>query len=48
MSPMTPSQPRIVLEKSPDYRESYANRVQIRVTLWDFSDVRQYQPDLSG
>src|ERR1700758_5637749 len=33
---MTPSQPRIVLEKAPDYRESYANSVQIRVNLWDF------------
>jgi hypothetical protein len=33
---MTPSQPRIVLERSPDYRESYANSVQIRVNLWDF------------
>ena len=33
---MTPSQPRIVLEKSHDYRESYANSVQIRVNLWDF------------
>ena len=33
---MTPSQPRIVLEKSNDYRESYANSVQIRVNLWDF------------
>jgi hypothetical protein len=33
---MTPSQPRIVLEKSHDYRESYANSVQIRVSLWDF------------
>jgi hypothetical protein len=33
---MTPSQPRIVLEKSPDYRENYANSVQIRVNLWDF------------
>jgi hypothetical protein len=35
-SAMTPSQPRIVLEKSHDYRESYANSVQIRVNLWDF------------
>ena len=34
--PMTQSQPRIVLEKAPDYRESYANSVQIRVNLWDF------------
>jgi flagellar protein FlaG len=33
---MTPSQPRIHLEKSPDYREAYANSVQIRVNLWDF------------
>jgi flagellar protein FlaG len=33
---MTPSQPRIVLEKAADYRESYANSVQIRVNLWDF------------
>lgn len=33
---MTPSQPRILLEKAEDYRESYANSVQIRVNLWDF------------
>jgi hypothetical protein len=33
---MTPTQPRIVLERAPDYRESYANSVQIRVNLWDF------------
>lgn len=33
---MTPSQPRILLEKAPDYRESYANSVQMRVNLWDF------------
>ena len=33
---MTPSQPRITLDKSPDYREGYANSVQIRVNLWDF------------
>jgi hypothetical protein len=33
---MTPSQPRILLEKADDYRESYANSVQIRVNLWDF------------
>jgi hypothetical protein len=33
---MTPSQPRISLDKSPDYREGYANSVQIRVNLWDF------------
>jgi hypothetical protein len=33
---MTPSQPRLVLEKAPDYREGYANSVQVRVNLWDF------------
>ncbi len=33
---MTPSQPRIVLDKTSDYRETYANSVQIRVNLWDF------------
>ena len=36
MRSLTPSQPRILLEKTPDYRESYANSVQIRVNLWDF------------
>jgi hypothetical protein len=33
---MTPNQPRISLEKAADYRETYANSVQIRVNLWDF------------
>ena len=33
---MTASPPRVLLEKSPDYREGYANSVQIRVNLWDF------------
>ncbi len=28
--------PKIQLEKAPDYREGYANSVQIRVNLWDF------------
>jgi hypothetical protein len=36
MGAMTPSQQRIVLDKAPDYRENYANSVQIRVNLWDF------------
>jgi hypothetical protein len=46
---MTPSQPRIVLEKASDYREGYANSVQIRVNLWDFflmfGNINQTQPD---
>lgn len=33
---MTPNPPRIILHKTADYRESYANSVQIRVNLWDF------------
>ncbi len=35
---MTPSQPqpKIQLGHSSDYRESYANSVQVRVNLWDF------------
>jgi len=33
---MTPAPPRISLEKSPDYRENYANSVQVRANLWDF------------
>lgn len=32
----TPSQPRIHLDNSRDYRENYANSVQVRVSLWDF------------
>jgi len=32
----TPAQPNIRLTNSPDYRESYANSVQIRVNVWDF------------
>jgi len=33
---MTQPQPRIQLEKSSEYRDNYANSVQIRVSLWDF------------
>ncbi len=34
---MMPSQaPKIQLSNSSDYREGYANSVQIRVNLWDF------------
>lgn len=46
---MTPTQPRILLEKAPDYREGYANSVQIRVNLWDFflmfGQIEQNSPD---
>ena len=33
---MTPPQPRILPEKTHDYRENYANSVQVRTSLWDF------------
>ena len=32
----TPTQPNIKLVQSPDYRENYANSVQVRVSVWDF------------
>jgi flagellar protein FlaG len=31
-----PQQPQMSLVQTPDYRESYANSVQIRVSVWDF------------
>jgi flagellar protein FlaG len=41
--------PNIQLEKTAEYRESYANSVQIRVNLWDFfllfGLVNQTAPD---
>jgi flagellar protein FlaG len=44
-----PQQPKIQLVNSPDYREGYANSVQIRVNLWDFflmfGLVNQTAPD---
>ncbi|MGB0125407.1 MAG: DUF3467 domain-containing protein [Silvibacterium sp.] len=45
----SPSQPRIQISKSPDYRETYANSVQVRVSVWDFflnfGIVHQETPD---
>ena len=38
MSP-TPQQPQVNLIQTPDYRESYANSVQVRVSVWDFQLV---------
>ncbi len=38
MSP-TPQQPQLNLTQTPDYRESYANSVQVRVSVWDFQLV---------
>jgi Protein of unknown function (DUF3467) len=48
---MTPGQPqpKVNISQSPDYRESYANSVQVRVSLWDFflmfGTVNQTAPD---
>ena len=38
---MSPSaqQPQLNLTQTPDYRESYANSVQVRVSVWDFQLV---------
>ena len=33
---MTPVPPKIQLIHTEDYRENYANSVQVRVNLWDF------------
>lgn len=47
MTPQVP--PKLQLVNTPDYRESYANSVQIRVNLWDFflmfGTVNQTSPD---
>ena len=47
---MHPAQPpRIELAKSPNYREDYANSVQVRTNLWDvflvFGRMEQKSPD---
>lgn len=48
---MTPGQPppKIQLASTPDYREHYANSVQMRVSLWDFflmfGTINQSAPD---
>ena len=48
---MNPQQPQteITLLHTADYRESYANSVQVRVSLWDFfllfGTINQNAPD---
>jgi hypothetical protein len=46
---MNQPSPNIQLEKTNEYREGYANSVQIRVNLWDFfllfGVVNQTAPD---
>src|ERR1039457_4139520 len=36
MTPQPPPQTKIQLTNTSDYREHYANSVQVRVSLWDF------------
>ena len=33
---ITPSQPNFTVVNNADYRETYANSVQVRVNVWDF------------
>ena len=48
MSP-APQQPQLNVAQTPDYRETYANSVQVRVSLWDFfllfGTINQQAPD---
>ena len=45
----SPQQPQIHLVNTPDYRDSYANSVQVRVSLWDFLLVfGRLQPQTSN
>lgn len=48
MTPVT-GQPKIQLVNTPEYRESYANSVQVRVNLWDiflmFGTMTQNSPE---
>jgi hypothetical protein len=44
-----PTAPKIHLSSTADYRENYANSVQVRVSLWDFflsfGTINQTVPD---
>jgi len=48
MNPQTPA-PKIQLSNTADFREGYANSVQVRVSLWDFylmfGTINQTTPD---
>jgi hypothetical protein len=41
--------PRLVLKRTPEYRDSYANSVQVRLSVWDFllvfGTLSQQSPD---
>jgi uncharacterized protein DUF3467 len=48
MTPQNPA-PKIHMTSTADYREGYANSVQVRVSLWDFfllfGTINQSAPD---
>jgi len=43
------TQPKIQVKETPEYRDGYANSVQVRVSVWDFhltfGTARQDNPD---
>jgi flagellar protein FlaG len=45
----SPQQPQIQIVRTPEYRENYANSIQVRVNLWDFflsfGVINQTAPD---
>jgi len=47
--PKPPAQPRLNLSNTPDYRDGYANSVQVRMSVWDFflvfGTITQDSPD---
>ncbi len=49
MNPQQQAPPKIQLSSTADYRENYANSVQVRVSLWDFfllfGTINQTAPD---
>ncbi|MEP7355048.1 MAG: DUF3467 domain-containing protein [Acidobacteriota bacterium] len=50
MHPQSPQAAKIQLSNTNDYREAYANSVQVRVSLWDFflsfGSINQTAPDV--
>jgi hypothetical protein len=47
--PVSPDNTRIDLKRTADYRDSYANSVQVRLSVWDFllvfGTLSQHAPD---
>ena len=47
--PLQPQTTQVQIEKTPDYRDNYANSVQVRMSLWDFflvfGTLNQTRPD---